>query len=574
MKKASIIVAHGKSDFFSLRMKIGSSFCFFVVFAMVALLINPNAYSQSVDTSILNWDTTEVVQGVNWYSFLGEDSRFESLQSYNALDVDLESTHVDVRFLWFLDRTALLSMVANQVGATAVINATYLSQNTQFYKSQDSLYQRITEVNNHPGYWMAEGAVFSTEENRFDIDFTTISELDLMFSSDIMSGGPVLIDNGDPVGLTKLERPHRTHEYTRHPRTAIAVAEDGKRLILFTVDGRAEQSEGLTTPELTELFYEDFNASEALNLDGGGTTTMWIQGETSTGVVNYPTNNRNFDHHGERWTGLAIALIPREKPDYNKTENRYSCEAEFQVHEGEEKYLYLGDQIDGLMDMPANQSFTLSSWVKPDFQSGSGNDLTIFNKRIRNNKERSDDKGYEVFLTHEGHVKALLDNGVQEFELISKNAIPNNQWAHVSLTLDSSTASLFVNGQREAAVEDEALREGFDNKFFLTAGARREWTEEEFQGKTYPHSPWSKPKFSFVTDPFSGALDELQVWHKALSSSEIQQLSDEKAGNKIPVNANSLISYWPLDEEKRNFAQDYTGNVHGTYMGEINRRCN
>ena len=39
---------------------------------------------------------------------------------------------------------------------------------------------------------------------------------------------------------------------------------------------------------------------DALNLDGGGSTTLWLSGASDNGVVNYPCDNGRFDHAGER----------------------------------------------------------------------------------------------------------------------------------------------------------------------------------------------------------------------------------------------------------------------------------
>jgi exopolysaccharide biosynthesis protein len=40
--------------------------------------------------------------------------------------------------------------------------------------------------------------------------------------------------------------------------------------------------------------------SDAVNLDGGGSTAMWINGKPYNGIVSMPSDNRRFDHEGER----------------------------------------------------------------------------------------------------------------------------------------------------------------------------------------------------------------------------------------------------------------------------------
>ena len=58
----------------------------------------------------------------------------------------------------------------------------------------------------------------------------------------------------------------------------------------------------MSAKEVTEFLCEYFNPRYALNMDGGGSTTMYIKGsgESLTDVVNYPTDNNRYDHYGQR----------------------------------------------------------------------------------------------------------------------------------------------------------------------------------------------------------------------------------------------------------------------------------
>ena len=86
---------------------------------------------------------------------------------------------------------------------------------------------------------------------------------------------------------------------TKHPRSAVATTKDGK-ILLITVDGRfPEQAGGVNIPELAHLI-RVLGGEDALNLDGGGSTTLWLSGASDNGVVNYPCDNGRFDHAGER----------------------------------------------------------------------------------------------------------------------------------------------------------------------------------------------------------------------------------------------------------------------------------
>jgi exopolysaccharide biosynthesis protein len=72
-----------------------------------------------------------------------------------------------------------------------------------------------------------------------------------------------------------------------HPRTAAALADGGRTLILVTVDGRQQGiSEGLTISELADLL-AGLGARDAVELDGGGSTTM-VLSDSAPRVVNTP----------------------------------------------------------------------------------------------------------------------------------------------------------------------------------------------------------------------------------------------------------------------------------------------
>ena len=55
----------------------------------------------------------------------------------------------------------------------------------------------------------------------------------------------------------------------------------------------------MSIPELAYLI-KVLGGEDALNLDGGGSTTLWMRGAAAGGVLNYPCDNKLFDHAGER----------------------------------------------------------------------------------------------------------------------------------------------------------------------------------------------------------------------------------------------------------------------------------
>ena len=77
-----------------------------------------------------------------------------------------------------------------------------------------------------------------------------------------------------------------------HPRTAIGYSHNGRYLYLVVVDGRQTlYSEGMTLMELAELMI-DLGADYAMNLDGGGSSTMVVEGrDDQPRILNYPIDN-------------------------------------------------------------------------------------------------------------------------------------------------------------------------------------------------------------------------------------------------------------------------------------------
>jgi hypothetical protein len=118
-------------------------------------------------------------------------------------------------------------------------------------------------------------------------------------STEAVGGFPDLIDRGRRVGdLEVAARP--AFAAARHPRTAVGWDDASGTLWLAVVDGRQPpHSAGMTLPELTELF-EALGVDEALNLDGGGSTTLVLGGSTV---------NRPSDAAGERAVVNALALV-------------------------------------------------------------------------------------------------------------------------------------------------------------------------------------------------------------------------------------------------------------------------
>jgi hypothetical protein len=111
---------------------------------------------------------------------------------------------------------------------------------------------------------------------------------------DALGGNPTLIENGQIIerNVSGSERFFR-----RHPRTGVGLRPDG-RVLMVTVDGRRDRSVGMTLREFADLF-SSLGATWALNLDGGGSTTMVVDGD----VKNRPSDG------SERAVSSALLVL-------------------------------------------------------------------------------------------------------------------------------------------------------------------------------------------------------------------------------------------------------------------------
>lgn len=112
----------------------------------------------------------------------------------------------------------------------------------------------------------------------------------------VLASGPLLLDDGK---YGAWNRKDSNFFRGKHPRSAICVTKEGK-IWLITVDGRFKKyATGMSILEFAHLI-KILGGKDALNLDGGGSTTLWMYGAPDNGVVNHPSDNKIFDHAGER----------------------------------------------------------------------------------------------------------------------------------------------------------------------------------------------------------------------------------------------------------------------------------
>lgn len=174
--------------------------------------------------------------------------------------------------------TEKTSGIAESVGAILAINGDYYGAQEGGYVLRNGVLYRDTAVPGQEDLVIYRDGSFAVI-NESDV---TAEELLENGAQQILSFGPALIENGtvvvseeDEVGKAK----------TSNPRTAVGILDD-LHYIFVVSDGRTDESAGLSLLQLAE-FMEGLGAATAYNLDGGGSSTMYFNGE----VINNPTTN-------------------------------------------------------------------------------------------------------------------------------------------------------------------------------------------------------------------------------------------------------------------------------------------
>lgn len=283
------------------------------------------------------WQRDTVSTGLVYMRYSGYEAVTRTNQIISVIDVDLNNPRYLVDLSYIADRNAT-SEAFKAAGAVATMNAGYEKESI-FIKTEGQIRYNIP-----CDYVPFEGAVpqwktdcaLCTDGRKVSIEYTgkgkTIPEMREAYAAmdwpEVISSSPMLIESGIPVGKffgtnnlsdkeferVNYEDPLR-HQTVRHPRSAVAITADN-HMILICVDGRRPGiSEGMNAWELTTFIESQFHPVNAINMDGGGSSTMCVagRGKPGTNVVNYPSKSTCFSHEMERKVPTHIHIIDIEK---------------------------------------------------------------------------------------------------------------------------------------------------------------------------------------------------------------------------------------------------------------------
>jgi hypothetical protein len=205
----------------------------------------------------------------------------------------------------------------NSASAQIGINADFFDTNPPYPPSGGNFFTDVVHVGASGGnvYSAAAGgeSVFNITAGNLASIVTaggpgsTVSSSGTSYHNAI-GGNQRILTNG------AITTPNDTYTTTLNPHTAIGVSQDNRRVFLLTVDGRqTDYSEGMRTDEMAQLML-NFGVWNAINVDGGGSTTMIMDdlhdGTQNARVINSPSDNATQISPGtERLVANSFAVF-------------------------------------------------------------------------------------------------------------------------------------------------------------------------------------------------------------------------------------------------------------------------
>lgn len=273
------------------------------------LLIAGTSYAQNDSLTLVQaeWHIDTINGMVLKTVHFTQQEYFHSNQFISILEIN-PNADVKLQYAYEPKRTRTSTM-AKSHNAVAAVNGSFFDMDNH----NPICHLRINGVEigeNTPGkdtlnrkYYQYGTLVFNDKDVRIvHTDSARLWERSLP-DKNIMTAGPLLIYQGNDLPM----RNDLSFVNSRHNRTAVGIKADGT-ILLFTVDGRTKQSEGMTLDELIATL-RWLGCQDALNLDGGGSSTLYLKDYPNGGIINHPTDNGLFDHKGERAVSNSILVV-------------------------------------------------------------------------------------------------------------------------------------------------------------------------------------------------------------------------------------------------------------------------
>ncbi|WP_340063591.1 phosphodiester glycosidase family protein [Ascidiimonas aurantiaca] len=206
------------------------------------------------------------------------------------------------------DSLVTTSMMAKSAQAVVAINGGFFNVNEGYPVTYTEIngipigFTESTEQRQQEPDYFLNGSVIADTMGNLKIEAVKTDKFYQNSKEEklVLVAGPLLVANSVTTVLPDIAFVNK-----RHPRSCLCEKE--KTFYFIVVDGRSEVSVGMSLRELQQ-FLEKLGCKNALNLDGGGSSTLWVDFPEKEGVLNRPS-----DAAGERPVHNALILVPENQ---------------------------------------------------------------------------------------------------------------------------------------------------------------------------------------------------------------------------------------------------------------------
>jgi len=230
----------------------------------------------------IEWNIKNITAGVILKS--ARARLFDSDQAIYVVETDTTAGRFEIGVAAG-DKAIVTSAYAAGEGVLAAINGTFFNMekgyNVHYVKVDDT----VVSVTDENEYGIRATGVFTATGEAVDIASWGPEREDAGYlnAEDAIVTGTLLTDNGKDIAIDSTN-----FNKNRHPRSLLGITGEG-HVLFIAVDGRQSgYADGMSLFELRQLA-RSLGCTEILNLDGGGSTTLYVKGEGVSGVVNKPS---------------------------------------------------------------------------------------------------------------------------------------------------------------------------------------------------------------------------------------------------------------------------------------------
>lgn len=290
-----------------------------LLLSIFAAVLAFGAYAQNDSLVFVNakWNVKELGKGIilKEYHFTGDSKIFDSNQYVSIIEIDTKKAKGRFALASNKGYITPTSKFAKDSGAVVAMNGSFYNMSAPYnsvcyfkkHGVEEFVFnEKMAQRDNGAVAVSAKGklAIYPADEAQPGNIASEQTWAKRLSENSVVTSGPILIVDGKDARLDE-----NSFNRNRHPRSAAATK--GKKVYLVTVDGRnAENAQGVSLWEFTKIL-RWIGAEDAINMDGGGSTTLYAEGENGNGIVNHPSDNKKFDREGERHIVNALLFIKK-----------------------------------------------------------------------------------------------------------------------------------------------------------------------------------------------------------------------------------------------------------------------